>query len=77
MIFIETKTDKVRRLVAEGDYKQALQICKDWDYPYDYMRDLLRRGYECYMYPSFYKQLGYDPPKEYEKAVEFLKNYYK
>ena len=73
---METKNAKVRRLVAAGEYKQALQICKDWDYADPTHRDQLRLGYECLMYPHFYKQLGKDTNKEYQSAVAILIDVY-
>jgi hypothetical protein len=69
---METKTDKVRRLVSSGDYKQALQICKEWQYRDPSHREILRLGYECLLYPDFYKQLGYDPNQEYQEAIKVL-----
>lgn len=69
---IESKNAKVRKLVSCGEYKQALQICKEWDYVDPAHQDILRRGYECLMYPGFYRQLGYDPDLEYQKAVDVL-----
>ena len=69
---METKNGKVRRLVSSGEYKQALQICKEWNYKDPRHRDILRLGYECLMYPNFYKQLGYNPEKEYQEAIKVL-----
>lgn len=70
---METKTDKVRRLVKSKYYKEALGICKDWIHPISKEEsDTLRRGYECYHYPDFYKQLGYDPDSEINKAINIL-----
>lgn len=69
---METKNEKVRKLVSSGEYKQALQICKEWQYKDHTYRDILRLGYECYMYPKFYKQIGYNPDHEYQKAVNVL-----
>lgn len=69
---MESKNSKVRRLVALGEYKQALQICKEWDYINPNHREILRLGYECLMYPRFYKQLGKDPDAAYKKAIEVL-----
>lgn len=73
---METKVNKVKRLVAEGEYKKALQICKDWDYVDPMHRDILRTGYECLMYPHFYIQLGKDPGYQYEEAVKVLHKIY-
>lgn len=74
---IESKNSIVRRLVASGDYKSALQICKEWNYQDPKHRDILRLGYECMMYPDFYKQLGHDPAMRYEEAIQVLKQVYK
>lgn len=69
---IESKNAQVRRLVSQGEYKQALQICKEWDYADPHHREILRRGYECLLYPGFYKQLGHDPDSAYQEAIKIL-----
>lgn len=71
-----TKTQEVINLVNGGEYKKALQICKDWIYSDPEYRDQLRLGYECLVHPRFYKMLGYDVDKEYNHAVEILKRVY-
>ncbi len=73
---METKNAKVRRLVREGEYKKALQICKEWDYENPEHREILRSGYDSLLYPSFYKQIGQNPEAQYNKAVEVLKLIY-
>lgn len=73
---METKNAKVRRLVREGEYKKALQICKEWDYENPEHREILRSGYDSLLYPSFYKQIGQNPESQYNKAVEVLKLVY-
>lgn len=73
---LETKNAKVRRLVSLGQYMEALKICKDWDYSNPTHRSILKRGYECKLYPRFYEQLGYTPSSEYEKAVAVLSEVY-
>lgn len=69
---METKSNRVRRLVASGNYNQALLICKDWIRTDPAHREILRLGYECRLYPEFYKQIGKDPDKEYQNAVDLL-----
>ena len=69
---VETKNAKVRRLVASGEYKEALQICKEWDYQDPSYRQILRLGYESLMYPRFYKQIGQDPEYNYQEAIKIL-----
>lgn len=73
---METKNAKVRRLVREGEYKKALQICKEWDYENPEHREILRSGYDSLLYPSFYKQIGQNPEAQYNKALEVLKLIY-
>lgn len=73
---METKNAKVRRLVREGEYKKALQICKEWDYENPEHREILRSGYDSLLYPSFYKQIGQNPEAQYNKAIEVLKLVY-
>ncbi len=68
---MERKTDKVRRLVAAGEYKAALNIAKDFRLgtnPED--RDDMRRGYECMVHPRFYQSLGMDTRQIAAKGVE-------
>jgi len=74
---METKNALVRRLVADKEYKKALQICKEWGYVNPTHREVLRLGYECLMYPRFYKQLGYDCDKCYHEAITVLELVYK
>lgn len=73
----KTKNQIVRELVSEGRYKEALQICKGWNYTDTSHRDILQRGYDCLMYPEFYRQLGFNPDTEYQKAVDVLIEVYK
>lgn len=73
---LESKRAQVERLVASGDYKKALQICKEWNYSNPTYCGQLRLGYECLMYPDFYRQLGRDPDEEYNKAVDILRKVY-
>lgn len=73
---IETKNALVRRLVRDGEYKKALQICKDWNYENPQDREILRRGYDCLQYPEFHKQIGHDPQKAYNDAVAVLRKVY-
>lgn len=74
---MERKSDAVRRLVAEKHYKDALKIAKDFRIGISKSdSDDMKRGYECIVYPQFYKQLGYDTDKIAQKGVETLKRLY-
>ena len=68
---MERKSDKVRRLVAEGNYRAALRIAKDFRLGITKEQsDIMKRGYECMTHASFYKSIGADIPKIIEKAQE-------
>ena len=58
---MERKSDKVRRLVADGDFKGALRIAKDFRLGITKEQSsTMTRAYECMVHGRFYKQLGYD-----------------
>ena len=63
----EKKTDTVRRLVRERDYRSALRITKDFR---------LGLSKECLVRPAFYRQLGRDPVAEVKNGVEVLRRLY-
>lgn len=67
-----SKNMQVKIFVANGEYKKALQICKDWIYEDEEDRRILRRGYECLVHPRFYEELGIDPSTSYQEAVNVL-----
>ncbi|MDE7193787.1 MAG: hypothetical protein K2O14_07425 [Oscillospiraceae bacterium] len=58
---METKSDKVRALVASGEYKKALAIVKGFRIGITKkQQDMMTRAYECMVHPEFYKSLGTD-----------------
>ena len=74
---MERKSDKVRRMVAEGDFKSALAIAKgfrigirseDWKQ--------MTRAHECLTFPAFYSSIGMDPKAEIEKGIEIINRLY-
>lgn len=74
---MERKSDKVRRLVATGQFKAALVIAKDFRIgisPED--RDVMTRGYECMVHPDFYRQIGFDPEAESRKGIAVVSKLY-
>lgn len=74
---MERKSDTVRRLVSEGDYKNALRIAKEFRLGISKEdSDAMRRGYECIVHPDFYRQIGVDTHKAVEKAVEIVRKLY-
>lgn len=69
----ETKSDKVRRLVAAGEYRKALLIAKDFRLGISKEdHEKLSLGYEVIVHPRFYEQLGYDLPKLADIAKETI-----
>lgn len=73
----ERKSDNVRRLVAEGRYKEALKIAKDFHLGISREdSDTMKRGYECMVWPDFYRQIGKDPSEISIKAIETVQRLY-
>lgn len=73
----EKKTDTVRRLVRERDYRSALRITKDFRLGLSKEdQDAMRLAYECLVRPAFYRQLGRDPVAEVKNGVEVLRRLY-
>ena len=70
----ERKTDKVRRLIREGDIKGALRIAKDFSRGITYAQQhTMRMAYECMVHPQFYREIGEDPREWVRKGQEILK----
>lgn len=73
----EKKSDIVRNLVADGEFKKALKIAKDFRFGISKSdSDAMKRGYECMVNPKFYSQIGYDPEKEIERGIETITRIY-
>lgn len=75
---MERKSDRVRRLVAEGEYREALRIAKDFRLGISKTEsDLMKRGYECLATsPAFYRSIGLDVDKCIKDGIEVLVNLY-
>lgn len=73
----EKKSDVVRRLVREQDYRSALRIVKGFrlGISRDDL-DAMRLAYECMVNPGFYRQLGRDPAAEIKRGVGVLVRLY-
>ena len=68
---MESKSDKVRRLVAAGQFKDALRIAKGFRLGITKEDSTaMQRGYECLVHPDFYKGLGYNPAQVAQRGVE-------
>ena len=75
---LEKKSDKVRRLVAAGEYKAALSIAKDFRLGIEAEdRNAMKRGYECMVTsPAFYRSIGFDVDGCVKKGIEVLVRIY-
>lgn len=74
---MQTKTEKVEILVKAGEFDKALKIAKTfkiWDNKSD--GEQIKLASEIKANASFYKQIGKDVDKEYEKGIEVLKRVY-
>ena len=67
------KTDQVKMLIANGDYKSALRIAKGFRINVTAaQRDKMTRGYECIVNPRFYKSIGTDVEKAIADSIAVL-----
>ncbi len=74
---MERKSDKVRRLVSDGDYKAALRIAKEFRLGITKEQSsAMTLAYECMVHGRFYTQLGYDLKQKIEEGVKILVGIY-
>ena len=67
---MERKSDTVRRLVAEGDFKGfRLGITKE-------QHDDMTRAFECMTSPRFYQSIGYNIDQTVRKGVATVTSLY-
>jgi hypothetical protein len=61
------KAQKVRSLIAQENYRDALRGAKDFHIGVTKeQRSVMARAYECMVYPDFYRQLG----KNIEECIQ-------
>lgn len=74
---MKRKSDMVKELVAQGDFKKALSIAKGFKIGFTKKeQDLMIRAHECMVHPGFYSQLGFDEAKIIEDGIAFVKRVY-
>ena len=74
---MERKSERVRSLVAAGDYKEALRIAKDFHLGISrFESDLMTRGYECMVNPRFYQSIGVDVDRTVRLGIATVKCLY-
>ena len=70
-------SDKVRHLVAAGEYKKALKIAKEFRLGISREDSVkMSLAYENMIYPGFYRQIGIDPESAIEEGIRVLKVLY-
>ena len=67
------KSEKVRELLKEGLFDEALKIGRGFRRGDKKLIDDIRRGWDASRNPVFYNQMGMNPQALYEKAIESLK----
>lgn len=74
---MERKSDMVRRLVADGQYKKALSIAKDFRLGITKeQRSLMARAYECLVHPGFYTSIGIDLSQAIQEGISVINALY-
>lgn len=74
---MKRKSDMVRELVAEGNYKKALSIAKGFKIGFTKEeQSIMTRAHECMAHPGFYRQLGIDEEQAIADGVELIKKVY-
>ena len=74
---MERKSDKVRRLVAGGSFKEALSIAKGFHMGITKAEaDAMTLAYECMVHDRFYKSLGYDLDQKIAEGIAVLNRLY-
>ena len=74
---MEKKTDTVRRLTADGDFKGALRIAKDFRLGITKQESsAMKLAYECMVHGDFYQQLGYDLNEKVAEGLKVLRGLY-
>ena len=74
---MERKSDMVRRLTEEGNYRKALSIAKDFRLGVTKeQRSTMTRAYECMIHGSFYQSIEIDLSQAIEEGVIVLLELY-
>ncbi len=74
---MEKKTDTVRRLTADGDFKGALRIAKDFRLGITKQESAaMKLAYECMVHGEFYRQLGYNLAEKIAEGTDVLVGLY-
>ena len=73
----EKKTDIVRRLLSDGNYKKALSIVKGFRLGITREESAkMTRAYECMVRPDFYGQIVKNPSDTIGEGIRILRSLY-
>ena len=73
----ERKSDFVRRMVAEGNWKAALRVASDFRIGISKDdHDAMKLGYEAIVHPVFYQSIRTDVPKSIDNAIQTVQRMY-
>ena len=70
-----TKTQRLRDLIADGDWPRALFLANTFRRLGPW-RDTIRLAHECRVHPRFYRALGRDPDAQVAAGIAALKALY-
>lgn len=77
MLRMVRKSDEVRRLVAEKQYRKALRIAKDFRLGITEEQSLrMKKAYECMVHERFYLSLGEDIETRIAEGIETIVSIY-
>jgi hypothetical protein len=68
---MQSKTERIKTALDRDDWLSALRVASRF---HDRSADTLtfKRGFDAYQHPDFYRQLGKDPDKFINAAIERL-----
>ena len=72
---METKSDKLKALLLEGNYAKALSMAAKFPRLGKH-KDQIRLGHEANQNPNFYKQIGKNPEQLVQDGIAALKERY-
>lgn len=70
-----TKTQRLRELIAAGDWPRALSLANTFRHLGPY-RDTIRLAHECRVHPRFDRGLGRDPEAATAAGIDALRRLY-
>ena len=69
---MKNKSEVVRQLLNQAKYDEALRIGKTFRIGNKGLLDDIKRGWDASRNPEFYSQLGMNPVKLFDKAIQSL-----